>query len=101
METTATTLRWAIVLLANHVSVQERLQTEIDTIIGRQRLPTLDDRSRSVIPRPLLFSIRCGLWIYCFFVRDGGDDDGDDDGDDEIHNNPTRNQQQIEQLEFQ
>ena len=48
METTATFIRWAIVLLTNHVSVQERLHTEIDSVIGRGRLPTLDDRSRSV-----------------------------------------------------
>jgi len=48
METTATAIRWAIVLLTNHVSVQERLHAEIDSVIGRQRLPTLDDRSRSV-----------------------------------------------------
>ena len=48
METGTTFIRWAIVLLTNHVSVQERLQTEIDSVIGRQRMPTLDDRSRSV-----------------------------------------------------
>ena len=47
METSATFIRWAIVLLTNHVSIQERLQAEIDSVIGRQRLPTLDDRSRS------------------------------------------------------
>jgi len=47
MESTATFIRWAIVLLTNHVSIQERLQAEIDSVIGRQRLPTLDDRSRS------------------------------------------------------
>ena len=39
---------WAIVLLANHVSVQERLHVEIDAVVGRQRLPTWDDQSRSV-----------------------------------------------------
>ena len=48
IETTPTMLRWAIVLLANHVSVQERLHAEIDSAIGRHRLPTLDDRLRSV-----------------------------------------------------
>jgi len=48
METTATFIRWAIVILTNQGSVQERLQAEIDSVIDRQRLPTLDDRSRSV-----------------------------------------------------
>jgi len=47
MESSSTFIRWAIVLLANHVSVQERLHAEIDSVIGRGRLPTLDDRSRS------------------------------------------------------
>jgi len=48
MESTSTVIRWAIVLLANHVSVQERLHAEIDSVVGRHRLPSLDDRSRSV-----------------------------------------------------
>jgi len=48
METTATVIRWAIVLLTNHVSVQERLHAEVDSVVGRDRLPSLDDRSRSV-----------------------------------------------------
>lgn len=47
METTATTIRWAIVLLTNHVAVQERLHAEVDSVVGRQRLPNLDDSSRS------------------------------------------------------
>jgi len=48
MDTTATFIRWAIAVLTNHVSIQERLQAEIDSVIGRERLPTLNDRSRSV-----------------------------------------------------
>jgi len=46
METSATVIRWAIVLLTNHVSVQERLHSEIDSVVGRQRLPTSNDRFR-------------------------------------------------------
>jgi len=49
METTSTFIRWSIVVLTNHVSVQERLHAEIDSVIGRERLPTLDDRSQSVV----------------------------------------------------
>ena len=48
METTATFIRWAIVVLTNHVSVRERLHAEIDSVVGKHRLPTLDDRSESV-----------------------------------------------------
>jgi len=50
-ETPTTVMRWAIVLLANHDSVQERLRAEIDSLVGRQRLPTLDDRPKSVNER--------------------------------------------------
>lgn len=43
-ETTATTLRWAVLLLSYHPEVQIKMQEEIDRVIGRERLPTLDDR---------------------------------------------------------
>jgi len=68
METTTTFIRWAIVLLTNHVSVQERLQTEIDSVIGRERLPTLDDQSRSVR--------QIGLGSCNFSVKYSKGDDG-------------------------
>ena len=48
-ETTTTTIRWAIVLLTNHSSIQERLHEEIDSVVGSLRMPSLDDRSRSVV----------------------------------------------------
>jgi len=48
LESSTGFIRWVIVLLANHVSVQERLHAEIDSVVGRQRLPNLDDRLRSV-----------------------------------------------------
>ena len=51
METTTTTILWATVLLTNHSSVQERLHEEIDSVVGSDRMPSLDDRSRSVIHR--------------------------------------------------
>ena len=47
-ETTATFICWAIAVLTNHMSVQERLHAEIDSVIGKQRMPALDDRSQSV-----------------------------------------------------
>lgn len=43
-ETTSTTLRWAVLLLSYHPDVQRKMQEEIDLIVGRERLPTLDDR---------------------------------------------------------
>ena len=48
VDTTTMTILWAIVLLTNHVSIQERLHAEIDSVIDSNRLPSLDDRLRSV-----------------------------------------------------
>jgi cytochrome P450 len=43
-ETSSTTLRWALLLLANNPDVQHRLHNEIDSVVSRDRLPSLDDR---------------------------------------------------------
>ncbi|KAJ8256708.1 hypothetical protein COCON_G00188600 [Conger conger] len=43
-ETTSTTLRYAIMILIKHPQIQERVQLEIDTVIGRERLPMMEDR---------------------------------------------------------
>jgi cytochrome P450 len=45
-ETTANTLRWAILLLAYHPEVQRRMQEEIDRVVGTERLPTITDRDQ-------------------------------------------------------
>ncbi|KAM7013065.1 cytochrome P450 2J6-like [Tautogolabrus adspersus] len=43
-ETTSTTLRWALVYLINNPEIQEKVQAEIDRVIGQSRLPTMADR---------------------------------------------------------
>ena len=45
-ETSTTTIRWTFVLLANHPDVQRRLQEEIDSVVPRDRLPSLDDKQK-------------------------------------------------------
>jgi cytochrome P450 len=42
-ETTANALAWTWHLLAHHEPVRARLQAEIETVLGPDRLPTLDD----------------------------------------------------------
>jgi len=54
-ETTSTTICWAVVLLTNHSSVQDRLHAEIDSVLDSRRLPTLDDRTRLVTTSWFLF----------------------------------------------
>lgn len=45
-ETTATALAWTWHLLSRHEPVRLRLKTEIDALLGPNRLPTLDDTQR-------------------------------------------------------
>ncbi|XP_072021832.1 cytochrome P450 2J5-like [Amphiura filiformis] len=43
-DTTSNTILWAILLLTQYPHVQEKVQEEIDDVIGRERPPTLPDR---------------------------------------------------------
>ncbi|XP_017574177.1 cytochrome P450 2J6 [Pygocentrus nattereri] len=45
-ETTFNTLRWAMLYMAKYPSVQEKVQAEIDQVIGQTRPPSMDDRSQ-------------------------------------------------------
>ena len=46
METTTTTLQWALLLLATSPDVQEAARVEILEAIGTERLPALADRAK-------------------------------------------------------
>ncbi|XP_013863516.1 cytochrome P450 2J6 [Austrofundulus limnaeus] len=43
-ETTSTTLMWALVYLVKSPDIQEKVQAEIDNVIGRVRQPSMADR---------------------------------------------------------
>ncbi|XP_005923249.1 cytochrome P450 2J2 [Haplochromis burtoni] len=45
-ETSSTTLRWALVFMINYPEIQEKVQAEIDRVVGQSRLPTLTDRPK-------------------------------------------------------
>ena len=45
-DTITNSLEWALILLANHPSIQARLQEEIDSVVPRDRLPCLEDKSK-------------------------------------------------------
>jgi len=42
-ETTSTSITWSIFYLLHHPEVQERLHRELDTVVGRDRTPCLQD----------------------------------------------------------
>uniref|UniRef100_A0A8C5R2S2 unspecific monooxygenase n=1 Tax=Leptobrachium leishanense TaxID=445787 RepID=A0A8C5R2S2_9ANUR len=45
-ETVSTTLRYGLMILLKHPDVEERIHQEIDQVIGRNRAPCIEDRSR-------------------------------------------------------
>ncbi|XP_064189690.1 cytochrome P450 2J2-like [Anguilla rostrata] len=45
-ETTSTTLRWALLYMMKYPDIQEKVQAEIDRVIGQSRQPTMADRAK-------------------------------------------------------
>lgn len=43
METIKTTLQWSVVFMLYHPEVQKNVQEELDHVVGRSRLPKLED----------------------------------------------------------
>lgn len=44
METIRTTLQWLIVFMLRNPSTKLKIQEELDEVVGRQRMPTMDDK---------------------------------------------------------
>jgi len=46
IDTTATTIEWLIYILINHPEVQQKMQQELMSVVGAERLPTFADKDR-------------------------------------------------------
>jgi len=57
-ETTNNTMEFAMLYAMNHPRLQEKVQKEIDTVIGRNRLPTLTDRARMPYTEAFLVEVQ-------------------------------------------
>lgn len=82
-DTTATTLLWAIISLANSPDAQLRLQKEVDDVVERVRQPLLDDEPKmpyaqaviletlrlyTPVPLSLFRSTTCDTAIGDYFI---------------------------------
>ncbi|XP_072021871.1 cytochrome P450 2J2-like [Amphiura filiformis] len=65
-DTTSNTMLWGILLLTQYPRVQEKVQQEIDDVIGRERPPTLPDRLHLPYVDATLMEIQRFRPVACF-----------------------------------
>ncbi|XP_064113186.1 cytochrome P450 2L1-like [Macrobrachium nipponense] len=56
-ETTSSTIRWLIALLATHPEIQGKMQKEIDEVVPRDTLPSLQDKDRLPYTEAVLLEV--------------------------------------------
>ncbi|XP_014674506.1 PREDICTED: cytochrome P450 2U1-like [Priapulus caudatus] len=56
-ETTTTTLKWAFLYMIRHPDKQSKVQEELDRVIGRSRLPCLNDQASLLYTQATLFEV--------------------------------------------
>src|SRR6218665_3945059 len=67
-ETVSTALEWAMVELVNHQEILKRFQKEIDEIVPRDRLPSLDDKPRLPYADAVMLEVLRRHILAPFFV---------------------------------
>ena len=67
-DTIVSTLRWALILMAKHRDVQQRVQQEIDAVIG-SRPPALTDRTRMRYTEAALYEVQRYVSLVALTLR--------------------------------
>ncbi|XP_038076158.1 cytochrome P450 2J6-like [Patiria miniata] len=57
-ETTVTTMEWCLLYMAIHPEIQQRVQAEIDAVVGRNRLPRLADKPGLNLTRAVIWEVQ-------------------------------------------
>ncbi|XP_072040946.1 cytochrome P450 2J4-like [Amphiura filiformis] len=57
-ETTVTTLRWALLYMMAYPKIQDKVQQEIDNVVGRNRLPNISDKEQMPYTEATLMEIQ-------------------------------------------
>ncbi|XP_061084754.1 cytochrome P450 2K1-like isoform X1 [Conger conger] len=84
-DTTATTLRWGLLLMAKYPHIQDQVQQELNQVIGdreprvedRRKLPYTDaviheiQRVASIIPMSLPHTTSCDITFQGYFIKKG------------------------------
>ncbi|XP_067237361.1 cytochrome P450 2K1-like [Chanodichthys erythropterus] len=84
-DTTGTTLRWGLMLMAKYPQIQDRVQEEIDRVIGgrqpvvedRKKLPYTDavihetQRLANIVPMNLPHKTSCDVHFNGYFIKKG------------------------------
>ncbi|XP_076830663.1 cytochrome P450 1B1 [Brachyhypopomus gauderio] len=56
-DTLSTALQWLLLVLVRYPDVQKRLQDEVDKVVGRSRLPTIQDQPRLPYVMALIYEV--------------------------------------------
>ncbi|XP_077204258.1 cytochrome P450 2J2-like [Paroedura picta] len=65
-ETTATTLNWGLLLMANYPDIQEKVQKEIDDVFGSSQLFSYQDRKKVPYTNAVIHEIQRFKYILLF-----------------------------------
>ena len=74
-ETTATTLTWTIVYLLHHPDVMEKVQEEIDKVLGKNKKPSMLDKQKMPYVEATIMEIQRIADIVPLAVPHGGSED--------------------------